>query len=67
MRFELLGGLAVQGDGGEPVRIAGPTRRALLAILLLHAGEVLTADRLIDELWGDRAPPTAPKSLQVNI
>src|SRR5947208_6487854 len=67
MRFELLGGLAVRGDGGETVRVVGPTRRALLAILLLHAGEVLTADRLIDELWGERAPPTASKSLQVHV
>ena len=37
------------------MRVVGPARRALLAILLLHAGEVLTADRLIDELWGERA------------
>jgi YVTN family beta-propeller protein len=67
MRYELLGGLAVRGDGGETVRVGGPTRRALLAILLLHAGEVLNADRLIDELWGERAPPTASKSLQVHV
>ena len=67
MWFELLGGLAVLGDNGETVRVVGPTRRALLAILLLHAGEVVTADRLIDELWGERAPPTASKSLQVHV
>ena len=47
--------------------MVGPTRRGLLAILLLHAGEVLTADRLIDELWGERAPATAAKSLQVHV
>ncbi len=67
MRFELLGGLAVFDDGGEAVRVVGPARRALLAILLLHAGEVLTADRLIDELWGERPPATAAKSLQVHV
>ena len=67
MWFELVGGLAVRGDGGTPLSVVGPTRRALLAILLLHAGEVLTTDRLIDELWGERAPPTASKSLQVHV
>ena len=67
MRFQLLGGLAVFDDGGEPVPVVGPSRRGLLAVLLLHAGEVLTADRLIDELWGQRAPPTAAKSLQVHV
>ena len=39
-------------------------RRALLAVLLLHANEVVSSDRLIDELWGERAPATAPKILQ---
>jgi DNA-binding SARP family transcriptional activator len=67
VRFQLLGGLAVWDDGGEPVAVVGPTRRGLLAILLLHAGEVLPADRLIDELWGERAPATAAKSLQVHV
>jgi YVTN family beta-propeller protein len=67
MRFELLGGLAVFDDGGVLVPVVGPSRRGLLAVLLLHAGEVLTADRLIDELWGQRAPPTAAKSLQVHV
>ena len=47
--------------------MVGPTLRGLLAILLLHAGEVLSADRLIDELWGERAPATAAKSLQVHV
>ena len=67
MRFQLLGGLAVWDDNGKPLPVVGPTRRWLLAILLLHAGEVLTADRLIDELWGERAPVTAAKSLQVHV
>jgi DNA-binding SARP family transcriptional activator len=34
---------------------------------LLHAGEVVSADRLIDDLWGERAPPGAPKALQAHI
>jgi YVTN family beta-propeller protein len=67
MRFQLLGGLAVWDDDGNPLPVVGPLRRGLLAILLLHADEVLTPDRLIDELWGERAPPTAAKSLQVHV
>ena len=67
MRVQLLGDLAVWDDNGKPLPVVGPTRRWLLAILLLHAGEVLTADRLIDELWGERAPVTAAKSLQVHV
>ena len=67
MQFQVLGDLAVWDDGGVPVGVPGPSRRALLAILLLHAGEVLTGDRLIDELWGERAPATAAKSLQVHV
>ncbi len=39
-------------------------QRALLAALLVHAGEVVATDRLIDELWGERPPPTAVGSLQ---
>ena len=38
--------------------------RALLALLALRAGEILSVDRLLDELWGERPPPTARNSLQ---
>ena len=67
MRFGVLGELVVWDDRGAPVDVPGPSRRALLAILSLHAGELLTGDRLIDELWGERAPPTAAKSLQMHV
>ncbi|MQA75596.1 MAG: AfsR/SARP family transcriptional regulator, partial [Solirubrobacterales bacterium] len=39
----------------------------MLAILLLHANEVVAADRLIDLIWGERPPATAPKALQVHV
>src|SRR5687768_13528412 len=42
-------------------------QRALLAILLLHANEVVSSDRLIDELWDGDAPESAPKALQVHV
>lgn len=39
----------------------------MLAILLLHANEVVSTDRLIDELWGERPPPTAAKIVQNRV
>jgi DNA-binding SARP family transcriptional activator len=49
------------------VPLPRPQQRALLAFLALHAGEVVSTDRLVDALWGERAPPTATTSLQNNI
>ena len=49
------------------VTVGGARQRALLAVLLLHANETLSGDRLIDELWGDHPPPTAAKTVQVYI
>jgi DNA-binding SARP family transcriptional activator len=54
-------------DGDRAITVGGARQRALLAVLLLHAGETLSGDRLIDELWGDRPPPTAAKTVQVYI
>ena len=66
MEFRILGPLEVSHEG-RPVRIRGVKERALLAILLLHANETVSVDRLIDELWDDRPPVTARKSLQVRV
>jgi DNA-binding SARP family transcriptional activator len=66
MDFRILGPLEVLDDG-RTVTVAGPKPRALLAFLLLHANETLTADRLIDELWGERPPAGAAKSLQMQV
>ena len=51
MDFRILGPLDVL-DGGEPVALGGSRQRALLALLLLHAGEAVSSDRLIEALWG---------------
>ena len=64
MDFRLLGPLEVF-DGARAVVIGGGKRRSLLALLLLHSNEVVSADRLIDELWGEHPPATAAKGLQV--
>jgi DNA-binding SARP family transcriptional activator len=54
-------------DDGVPVRVAGDRQRALLAILLLHAGEVVSADRLMDDLWGDSQPTAGATALRVRV
>jgi DNA-binding SARP family transcriptional activator/streptogramin lyase len=59
----ILGPLEVRSDG-RPVEIGGGRQRALLVLLALHANEVLSSDRLIDALWGETPPATAPKALQ---
>ncbi len=66
MEFCILGPLEVRHEG-RPVHIGGAKERALLAFLLLHAGEPVSVDRLIDELWGDSPPATARKSVQVRV
>jgi predicted ATPase/DNA-binding SARP family transcriptional activator len=66
MEFGILGPLRVVGPGGE-IAVAGAKRRALLAVLLLARGDAVTADRLIDELWGEQPPATAAKALQVHV
>jgi DNA-binding SARP family transcriptional activator/streptogramin lyase len=49
---------------GEPFRIPAGRERALLAVLALRRGEVVSTDALVDALWGDEPPSTAPKALQ---
>jgi DNA-binding SARP family transcriptional activator len=66
MEFRILGRLEVW-DGGHAIPLGGPKPRALLALLLLHANEVVPADRLIDELWRDDPPENAAAALQVNL
>jgi DNA-binding SARP family transcriptional activator len=66
VEFRILGPLEVRRDD-RPVPVAGAKERALLAILVLHANEPVTTDRLVDQLWGDAPPATARKSLQVRV
>jgi DNA-binding SARP family transcriptional activator/streptogramin lyase len=63
MQFRILGPLEVEGDG-EPLALGGAKQRAVLAVLLLHANRVVSRDRLIDAVWGERAPETANSALQ---
>ena len=59
----VLGPLEVVRDG-ERVRLGSPQQRRLLAVLVVHANEVVSSDRLVDVLWGDDPPPSATHTLQ---
>ena len=48
-------------------RLGGASQRALLALLLLHANEVVSSDRLMDELWTGKPPGSGVTALQVRI
>jgi DNA-binding SARP family transcriptional activator len=64
--FRLLGPLeVVQHD--RVLELGGGRQRALFAVLLLHANEVVSADRLIDKLWGETPPMAAAKTIQVYV
>ncbi len=62
--FRILGPLEVVDGGGAPLPLGGTKQRAVLAVLLLRAGEVVSTDFLTAALWGDSAPRTANTSLQ---
>jgi DNA-binding SARP family transcriptional activator len=66
MDFRLLGPLEVF-EHDRALALGGVKQRSLLAILLLHANELVSADRLIDELWGVAPPATAAKTIQVYV
>ncbi|WP_381552517.1 BTAD domain-containing putative transcriptional regulator [Streptomyces eurythermus] len=67
MRFGVLGPLTVWDDEGVAVRVPEAKVRALLADLLAHDGGPVSADRLIDDLWGDRPPGRPAGALQAKV
>jgi YVTN family beta-propeller protein len=62
MEFRILGPLEIV-DGERLLELRGSKKRALLAILLLHTNEVVSRERLLEDLWGDRRPETAATAL----
>jgi len=66
VEIRLLGPVEALLDG-TPVPLGGAKQRAALAVLALHAGRVVPAERLVDALWGDDPPPTAATALQGHI
>ena len=66
MEFRALGDLQVVDDG-QALALGSRQQRAVLALLVLSAGEVVSSDRLIEALWGERPPASAAKTVQVYI
>src|SRR6516165_9340625 len=61
--FRILGPLeVVERDGA--LALGGRQQRAVLVVLVLHRGELVSTERVIDELWGERAPASAAKTVQ---
>ncbi|KUJ70307.1 hypothetical protein ACZ90_05300 [Streptomyces albus subsp. albus] len=67
MRFGVLGPLTVWDGEGEPVRVPELKVRALLADLLVHEGRPVSADRLVDDLWGEAPPGNPANALQAKV
>ncbi|MEI5520580.1 BTAD domain-containing putative transcriptional regulator [Streptomyces brasiliscabiei] len=66
LEFRLLGPVEAW-HGDRPLRLGGPKPRALLAVLLLRAGQVVPADALVDVIWGDEPPDTARALVQTYV
>ncbi len=66
IRYGILGPLEVTSDG-MPVPHGSGKQRALLALLILHAGEIVPTERLIEDIWGEGPPRTAAHSIQIYV
>jgi hypothetical protein len=66
MEFRVLGPLEVVTNG-QPLALGGIKQRAVLAVLLLHANETVSVDRLIDALWGESPPSGALRTVRVHV
>lgn len=66
MEFRILGPLEVVHEGSR-IAVSGTRQRELLALLLLHPGQVVSSDRLMDALWGDSQPAAGATALRVRV
>jgi YVTN family beta-propeller protein len=66
MEFRILGPFEVS-EGGRPLEVGAGKQRALLALLVLSAGEVVSTDRLIDALWEEHPPASALNSVHIYV
>ena len=66
LEFRILGPLEVSRDG-RTVHLGGRRQRVLLAALLVHPDEVVSRERLIEDVWGEEAPASAPNMIQVYV
>ena len=66
IHFRILGPLEVDSGGG-PVALGGPKQRAVLAHLIVRANELVSAETLVDELWGEEPPENARNTIQAYV
>lgn len=66
LRYRLLGPVEALREG-EPCTPSAPKQRALLALLLLNANELVSTSRIVDELWGYLPPRSAVPALQMYV
>ena len=66
MEFRILGPLELS-DGDRLLPLGGSSQRALLALLLLHANEIVSSDLLLDALWPEEPPGSGIAALQVRV
>ena len=66
MDFRVLGPVEARLEG-RPLPVAGARQRALLAVLLLRAGEPVSRERVIADLWGERPPDRADRTVQAVV
>ncbi len=64
LSFRLLGPFEVTGGDGRIIDLGPRKQRAVLAVLALEPGRIVSLDRLIDELWADEPPSSATATLQ---
>jgi len=64
--FRILGPLDVR-ENGHAIEVGGGKQRALFALLLVGGGKSISTDRLIDALWGEKAPASAVSSLHAYV
>ena len=67
MRFKVLGPVAAAQDEGDPISLGGPKQRLVLAHLIARANDLVPADVLIDQVWGEQPPEAAKGTLHSYI
>src|SRR5580658_10462877 len=66
IEFQVLGPTEAR-QCGKAIPLSGARRRALVTRLLLDAGRTVSADTLLEDVWGDQAPPAASATLQSHV
>ncbi|MBO0848690.1 MAG: winged helix-turn-helix domain-containing protein [Pseudonocardia sp.] len=67
VRFRLLGPVAAYQEDGQRLRLGAPKQRSVLAVLLLHANQVVADNEVVASVWGETAPRSVRGRLQVHV